>query len=219
MKRILLTLIPASMILSSCGLLNMALNRPVMSTPGGKVVNPVSSVVSPMIPNHRNLQAVEDRGTGLYGYLNEFGAWVIPPTYVYAVDFDKEMGLAVVSPQSGFWGAINVHGQTVIDFKFNSRYDVQGAISSMREGRYLGIDLWPMYDRNTELYGFLDYYGNWFIEPQFRYVCDMSNEGYAVVQFMDDMWGVIDRSCRIIVQPNFHSRYDASDALKAILRR
>lgn len=219
MKRFLPLLFCLGLTVSSCGLFHIPMSSthnpayPFGASPAGAVV---SSVV---VPNPRHLQAQEDRGTGLYGYLNEYGMWVIAPSYAYAVDFDEELGIAIVSPRSGFWGAINVYGQTVIDFKFDSRYDVQAAIQSMKRGRYQGIDLWTMYDRGTELYGFLDYYGNWYIQPQFRDAGDMSDDGFAVVQFMDEMWGVIDRKCQIIIQPNFRSKYDAETALRNLLRR
>lgn len=223
MKRILLLLVPACMAVSSCGilssLLNVASGPAVVGTPGGAVVNPVASTLAAVAPNPRNLQATEDRGTGLYGYLNEFGSWVIAPTFQYAVDFNEDLGLAVVQIQGGRWGAIDVYGNTAIQFNFSSRYDVASAMQSMLKGRYQGIDLWEEEERGSGLWGYLDFYGNWYIKPQFLYACGMSDEGFAIVQFADEMWGAIDRTCRIIVQPNFRSRYDAESALRSVLYR
>ncbi len=215
MKKLLIFLIPTCMLVSSCGLINSLLGSGT-----GVVANPISSGLAAMVPNHRNLQVQEDRGTGLYGYLNEYGVWAIAPTFAYAVDFNDDLGIAAVQPYSGGrWGAIDVYGNTVILFNFTSRYDVESAMRSMINGRYKGIDLWEEYDSGSELWGFLDYYGNWFIQPQYKYACTMSDDGYAVVQFMDERWGVIDRTNRIIVQPNFNSRYDAESALRTLLRR
>ena len=214
MKRVLFFLVPTCVILSSCGLLNMMMGGT------GTVANPVASGLSAIAPNHRNLTAQEDRGTGLYGYLNEYGSWVIAPTFAYALDFDDELAIAVVQPNSrGRWGAIDVYGQTVILFNFTSRYDVESAMRSMKNGRYQGIELWVEQDSGSGLWGYLDYYGNWYIQPQYKYACSMSDDGYAVVQFMDERWGVVDRTNRIIVQPNFNSRYDAESALRTLLRR
>ena len=75
-----------------------------------------------------NLKAVEDPRTGLYGYLNNFGVWVIAPTYRYAKSFDREIGLAVVRISNGSWGAIDALGQTAILFNFDSSLDVESAI-------------------------------------------------------------------------------------------
>ena len=215
MKRFLLLLVPMSLVVSSCGLLNMAVNNGAVSQAG----NPLASAVSVVAPNPNHLKATEDRGTGLYGYLNEFGMWAIAPTYSYAKDFNCDLGLATVQLQGGRWGAIDVLGQTVIQFNFDSSYEVDSAMRSIIKGRYQGIDLWAMEDRGTGLWGYLDFYGNWYITPQFKYACSMSDEGFAVVQFSDGLWGAIDRSCRIIVQPNFTSRYDVDSALRTILRR
>lgn len=219
MKRFLILLLPVCMAVSSCGLLNMALNGGAVGTSLSSVINPVASTLSSIAPNPNNLQATEDRGTGKYGFLNEYGVWVIAPTYAYAKDFNTDLGVAPVSLVGGRWGAIDVYGQTVIQFNFRSQYDVDAAIRSMVNGRYQGIDLWEMEDTGSGLWGYLDFYGNWYIAPQFKYACSMSDDGFAVVQYSDGLWGAIDRSCRIIVQPNFNSRYDAESALRTLLRR
>lgn len=205
----------------SCGLLNMLTgNQAVYQTPAGAVTNPVTTTLSAIAPNPRNLTAQEDPGTGLYGYLNEYGIWVIAPTFRYAVDFDTDLGLATVQIANQRWGAIDVYAQTVIQFNFDSRYDVDEAKKSILKGRYPGIDLWEMEDPATELWGYLDYTGNWYIAPQYRYVTGMNSDGYAVVQMADTgLWGAIDRRNNIIILPNFKSRYDAESALRTLLSR
>lgn len=206
MKRFLI-FVTASLALSSCGILNM------LMYPSGQIVSGFG-YYSP-----DNLTATEDPGTGLCGYLNNFGAWVIPPTYKYAGDFDSETGLAVVTIPGGRCGAIDVMANTVIEFNFSTIYQVRDAISSIKKGRYTGIELWPMEDRATELYGYLDHYGNWHIPPQYLYTTDFNSEGYAVVQFGERQWGAIDRSNRVVIQPNFTGRYDAQNALNRLIGR
>lgn len=179
--------------------------------------NPLAAGLAGIVPSPDNLTVTEDPGTGLYGYLNNFGTWAIAPTFRYAGDFDDELGLAVVSVASGRFGAIDVMANTVIEFNFDSSYEVREAISAIKKGRYLGIELWPMEDRATELYGYLDHYGNWFIAPQYLYTTDFNDEGYAVVQFGEKQWGAIDRSNKVVIQPNFTGRYDAQSALNRLL--
>ena len=215
MKRIVI-LLAACMALSSCGILGFLLTPSGQSVLGGG--SPVAAL-SNFVPSPNNITATEDPGTGLCGYLNNFGTWAIPPTYYYAGDFDTDTGLAVVTLQGGRSGAIDVYGNTVIEFNFHSIYEVREAISSIAKGRYTGIELWPMQDRGTELYGYLDHYGHWHIPPQYLYTTDFSDEGYAVVQFGEKQWGAIDRSNRVVIQPNFTSRYDARNALDALVRR
>ena len=219
MKRLLPLIILVCLTVNSCGLLPMlTTGQAVNQNPIGTVVNPVSAAMSLAAPNPRNLTAQEDPGTGLYGYLNEYGVWVIAPTFRYATSFNTDAGLATVQISNGRWGAIDVYAHTVINFSFDSRYDVDEAIRSILKGRYIGIDLWEQEDPSTELWGYLDYYGNWYIPPQYLYATSMS-DGFAVVQFPTELWGAIDRRNNIIVQPNFKSRYDAASALDAIIRR
>ena len=222
MKRLLPLILCAAFAVSSCGLLgltNIGSSQALHTTPFGTVVNPVVAAASSVAPNPSKLTAQEDPGTGLYGYLNEYGVWVIAPTFEYAVDFNSDLGLAVVKPVNGRWGAINVYAQTVIQFSFRSRYDVESAMRSIQKGRYLGIDLWEEQDPGTELWGYLDYYGNWYIQPQYWYATGMNDQGLAVVQFPTELWGAIDRKNNIIIQPNFKSRYDAESALRALMNR
>lgn len=37
-----------------------------------------TAAISSVAPNPRNLTVQEDPGTGLYGYLNEYGVWELP---------------------------------------------------------------------------------------------------------------------------------------------
>ena len=215
MKRVVI-LIAVCLAMTSCGILNMLLYPTGQSMPG---TNPLAAGLAGIVPGPDNLTVTEDPGTGLYGYLNNFGTWAIPPTYRYAGDFDSDLGLAVVSVSSGRFGAIDVMANTVIDFNFDSSYEVREAISAIKKGRYLGIELWPMEDKATELYGYLDHYGNWFIAPQYLYTTDFNDEGYAVVQFGEKQWGAIDRSNKVVIQHNFTGRYDAQSALNRLLGR
>lgn len=161
-----------------------------------------------------NLRATEHRGTGLYGYLNNFGSWAIAPNYRYARDFNDEAGLAIVQLTNGAWGAINRFGETAILFSFSSWLDVDSAIRSLLKGRYRGIDLWQKYDPATELWGYLDYYGEWYITPQFKYAKDMSDRGIAIVQYPHGGWGAINRTGQVVIEPNFNSWLDVDSALR-----
>lgn len=157
---------------------------------------------------------MEDRGTGLYGYLGNYGRWVIPPKFRYAKSFNHEAGLAVVRLSNGYWGAINARGQTVIQFNFTSSLDVESAIRSILKGRYRGIDLWNVYDSSRELWGYLDYFGNWYLAPQFRDARDMSDRGFAIVRFRHGGWGAIDRRGQIVIEPNYNYWSDVDNELR-----
>ncbi|WP_410087053.1 WG repeat-containing protein, partial [Barnesiella intestinihominis] len=96
-------------------------------------------------------------------------------------------------------------------------YDVDNAITSMEKGRLRGIDLWETRDSKSGLYGYLDYYGNWFIKPQYYNARGFNDEGFAVVEVGRNRWGAIDRNNRIVIQPNFKASYEAENALRRLL--
>lgn len=225
MKRLIILLAGAMLFCTSCSLLSSlaSLTQPgygidtstSTTAPGygGGGVAP-GGIGSLLGPNPDHLTATEDPGTGRYGYLNSFGAWAIAPTYRYAKSFNSDLGIAVVQISNGMWGAINTLGQTAINFNFTSSYDVEAAMRSMINGRYQGVDLWEMQDPQSELWGYLDYYGNWHIQPQYRYAKSMNDSGIAVVQFHDGRWGAINRNGQIVIQPNFNSSYDVEAAIR-----
>ena len=200
MKRAFLLLAGAAILCTSCGLLP-ALTQTTLAT-------------GMTAPYANNLKATEDPGTGLYGYLNSYGLWAIQPTFRTAKAFDTEVGMAVVQLQNGYWGAINALGATTILFNFTSWLDVDSAIRSISKGRYRGIDLWEVCDPATNLWGYLDYTGNWHLAPQFLYAKSMSDRGIAVVKFKSGLWGAITRQGKIVIQPNFTSQFDVESAIR-----
>ena len=217
MKRLLLVLASAALLYTSCNVVTVSAqprhpHRPHNSYHRPQPPHRGARVAITQHASH--LKAVEDPRTGLYGYLNSFGTWAIAPTFRNAKSFNDELGLAVVQIQNGMWGAINIRGQVAIQFNFTSQYDVDSAIRSILKGRLRGIDLWETYDATTDLWGYLDYYGNWHLPPQFRYAKSMSSRGVAVVQFKSGMWGAITRNGEIVVKPNFTSQYDVDSAIR-----
>ncbi|WP_302788303.1 WG repeat-containing protein [Barnesiella intestinihominis] len=161
------------------------------------------------------LTPVENPATGLYSYVNDLGMWVIRPKFRSAQRF-RNNGLARV--QIGVrYGAINMAGKVVVNPVFEHSYDVDNAITSMEKGRLRGIDLWETRDSKSGLYGYLDYYGNWFIKPQYYNARGFNDEGFAVVEVGRNRWGAIDRNNRIVIQPNFKASYEAENALRRLL--
>lgn len=215
MKRIII-LVASATLCVSCSLL-ASLTTPAVTT---STTPSASSVVNTALlaPSAASLTLAEDPGTGLYGYLNEFGLWAIAPQYRYARNFDEDMGLAIVEFGDRSYGAINTLAQVVIAPNFASSYDVESAISSMEKGRYCGIDLWVAEDKATGLYGFLNYYGQWAIAPQYLYARSMDSDGFAIVEVSKGQWGAIDRAGNMVIAPNFNSSYDVESALRKLTR-
>lgn len=172
-------------------------------------VNPVSKSVG------ESLTLTEDPATGLYGYLNDFGMWAIAPQFTYAQSFYD--GLAVVKIGNRY-GAIDVASKVVIKPTFDSSLDVSSARSSIIKGRLTGIELWVTEDPATELYGYLNHYGDWAIPPIYPSAKSFDNDGFAVVKSPEGGWGVINRAAEWVIAPNFESSLDAGSALGRLKR-
>ena len=173
----------------------------------GVVNETVGGVVSGVVGE---LTPTEDPATGLYGYLNDVGIWVIKPQFKAARSFGDNLACVLI-PQG--WGAINPMGGFVIQPVFESSLDCEAAIRSMKRGRMVGIDMWEQQDVQTELYGYLNYYGNWQIAPQYEAAKSFNDDGYAVVKVKGGGWGAINRNNQFVIAPNFNSWIDANAAL------
>lgn len=168
----------------------------------------VHAVAKDLTPN-------EDPATGLYGYLNNLGIWVIAPQFKSAGRFQN--GLARVRP-GYYYGAINPLGQWVVQPVFESGLDCDAAMRSINKGRLAGIELWAAEDPNTERYGYLNHFGAWHIEPQYQMGYNFDSDGYAIVKVLNGGWGVINRSNQFVIQPNFESKLDVQSALSKLKR-
>ena len=163
----------------------------------------------------RGLTPTEDPATGLYGYLSDIGLWALAPQYRSAQKFHN--GMARVQVMSGY-GAINPLGQWVIQPVFRWSSDCDNAMRSIIKGRMAGIELWYAQDPQTELYGFLNHFGAWHIEPQYEDVSSFDSDGFAAAKPVGGRWGIINRQNQWVIQPNFSSRYDAESALRRLTR-
>ena len=163
----------------------------------------------------RGLTPTEDPATGLYGYLSDIGLWALAPQYLSAQKFHN--GMARVEVRSGY-GAINPLGQWVIQPVFRWGSDCDNAMRSIIKGRMAGIELWYAEDPQTELYGFLNHFGAWHIEPQYEDVSSFDSDGFAAAKPVGGRWGIINRQNQWVIQPNFSSRYDAESALRRLTR-
>lgn len=163
----------------------------------------------------RDLTPSEDPATGLYGYLNNLGIWVIAPQFKSAKSFSD--GMARVKKGS-YYGAIDPLCQWVVQPVFSSSLDCDEAIRSICKGRLAGVELWAAEDPATELYGFLNHFGIWHIKPQYESGYNFDSDGYAVVKLVNGGWGAINRSNQWVIQPNFTSKLDLESALSKLKR-
>lgn len=216
MKRIFPYLIVGGL-LSSCSIMGPAFTG-LLSGPTSVDVAGSGVAGAPVVVNSqagRRYTPAEDPATGLYGYINDLGMWVISPRFENVQSFGSN-GMARVR-LGGRYGVIDPSGQFVIPAVFSSSSDAAEAMQSITKGRMTGLELWAQEDPATGLYGYLDHYGRWAITPQFRSASDF-NRNLAVVQVSDGRWGAIDLRGTMVIQPRFNSSGDARSAAQRLNR-
>ena len=173
MKRIFPYLIVGGL-LSSCSIMGPAFTG-LLSGPTSVDVAGSGVAGAPVVVNSqagRRYTPAEDPATGLYGYINDLGMWVISPRFENVQSFGSN-GMARVR-LGGRYGVIDPSGQFVIPAVFSSSSDAAEAMQSITKGRMTGLELWAQEDPVTGLYGYLDHYGRWAITPQFRSASDFN---------------------------------------------
>lgn len=179
-------------------------------------VTPGTTAAMPNSRIGRYYTPAQDPATGLYGYINDLGLWVIQPRYDNVQSFN-DSGMARVRVGNRY-GAIDPTGRLVIPLVFSNGSNASAAMQSIAKGRLPGIELWPERDPATDLYGYLDHYGRWAITPKFRSCGSFNQRKLAIVQLENGMWGAIDLKGTMVVQPRFNSSSDARRAVDRLSR-
>ena len=149
MKRIFLYLIVGGL-LSSCSIMGPAFTGLLSGPTSGSVSDGLAGSVgvgAPVgVPGQagRRYTPAEDPATGLYGYINDLGMWVIPPRFESVQSFGSN-GMARVR-LGGRYGVIDPSGQFVIPAVFSSSGDAAEAMQSITKGRMTGLELWAQED-------------------------------------------------------------------------
>ncbi len=125
---------------------------------------------------------------GKYGFINHDGRVVIPPQFIWAMNFWHGLGDVYVC---GRYASIDASGRL-----FPRRIAVEGQlIPWVQDGKF----------------GFVDASGKFKIEPTFEFALPFS-EGLAAVQ-VDNRWGYIDGAGNQVIQPKFGSASNFRDGV------
>lgn len=163
------------------------------------------------------LAAALDSATGMWGYIDQDGNWAIEPQFSDTRPFN-DYGAVAQDAQTSFWGVLNRQGKWIVDAKYYAMGDmVLGNFVPYRSSNeedswgYIYIktgkrndvpptfrglggwdsanDLGPATQDGTT-WGYINGYGQWKIEPQFKSARRFASNR-AAVQFDDGSWGYI----------------------------
>mgnify|MGYP004590915691 CR=1 FL=1 len=163
------------------------------------------------------LAAALDSSSGMWGYIDQDGNWSIEPQFSDTRPFN-DYGAVAQDAQTSFWGVLNRQGKWIVDAKYYAMGDmVLGNFVPYRSSNeedswgyiyiktgkrndvpptFRGLGGWDSANglgpatQDGTTWGYINGYGQWKIEPQFKAARRFASNR-AAVQFDDGSWGYI----------------------------
>lgn len=163
------------------------------------------------------LAAAFDSSSGMWGYIDQDGNWAIEPQFSDTRPFN-DYGAVAQDAQTSFWGVLNRQGKWIVDAKYYAMGDmVLGNFVPYRSSNeedswgyiyiktgkrndvpptFRGLGGWDSANglgpatQDGTTWGYINGYGQWKIEPQFKAARRFASNR-AAVQFDDGSWGYI----------------------------
>lgn len=144
----------------------------------------------------------------LWGFVNSKGQFLIPATFDEidgSNNFFSGKSFAIVK-KSDSWGAIDSKGYLIVKPYMTSVEDARSAAAEAIAMAPVGQNIYTAYDPELKKYGFVNYKGNWVINPGYLAV-DMGytfsgNRPFAVVKHTSG-WGCINARGVLVVKPTY----------------
>ena len=161
--------------------------------------------------------AALDSSSGMWGYIDQDGNWAIEPQFSDTRPFN-DYGAVAQDAQTSFWGVLNRQGKWIVDAKYYAMGDmVLGNFVPYRSSNeedswgyiyiktgkrndvpptFRGLGGWDSANglgpatQDGTTWGYINGYGQWKIEPQFKAARRFASNR-AAVQFDDGSWGYI----------------------------
>jgi len=180
---------------------------------------------------------------GKWGFIDKTGEFTIPPSLDTPRRFTDGL-VWFKSEENGKYGFMDTTGKVVIspEYFISYGYFSEGYVYAAKdkddffasggildkEGNFISLPaqtvsftgtfsegLMPYSKKGDELMGFIDFIGNYVIEPQF-FSCSYFSEGLASVAFHGGGSGYIDRDGNIIIKSDFSYTRPFSDGLALV---
>lgn len=159
---------------------------------------------------------VTDITTGKYGWVDYEGEWAISPIYDDATRFTNDTGLFATCKLDGKWGSIDNNGELLSQIVFTLSSEAWQAGYEWDNDQELGHWLYPIRNPETKYWGYVNFKGQWVIEPTFEdaklFIKTWNNR--AAPAKMDGRWGCIDHTGQFVVKNIYNTSADAYEAAR-----
>lgn len=163
------------------------------------------------------LAAALDSSSDMWGYIDQDGNWAIEPQFSDTRPFN-DYGAVAQDAQTSFWGVLNRQGKWIVDAKYYAMGDVvlgnfvpyrssneedSWGYIYIKTGKrndvpptFRGLGGWDSANglgpatQDGTTWGYINGYGQWKIEPQFKAARRFASNR-AAVQLDDGSWGYI----------------------------
>ena len=157
---------------------------------------------------------VTNPASGKWGWVDWSGEWRIKPIYEDATRFANDTGLFATAKLDGFWMVISDTGDDLSRNVFTLSSEAWLAGNEWDTGQELGHWLYPVMDKGTQAWGYVDYKGEWVIKPTFedaKLFTYVWNDRVAPAK-MDGKWGCIDHTGQFVVANIYNTSAEAQIA-------
>lgn len=149
-----------------------------------------------------------------YGWVDYTGEWVIAPIYEGATHFVNDTGEFATAKFNGYWAAIESNGEFISRNVFTLSSEAYRAGLEWDNDQELGHWLYPICNPDTKRWGYVDFKGNWVIQPLFEdakcFIYTWNNR--AAPAKMDGTWGCIDHTGQYVVKNIYNTSSEAQNA-------
>lgn len=157
---------------------------------------------------------VTDIQTDKWGWVDYTGEWVIEPMYEGASHFVNDTGEFATAKIDGFWCSIAASGEWLSKNVFTLSREADRAGYEWDNNQELGHWLYPIKDRESNYWGWVNYKGEWVINPTFEdgkeFIYTWNNR--TAPAKMDGRWGCIDHTGQFVVKNIYNTSSEADKA-------
>ena len=157
---------------------------------------------------------VTNPNNGKWGWVDWSGEWRIKPIYEDATHFANDTGLFATAKLDGYWMVISDTGDDLSRNVFTLSSEAWLAGNEWDTHQELGHWLYPIMDKGTQAWGYVDYKGEWVIKPTFEDAKLFSyvwNNRVAPAK-MDGKWGCVDHTGQFVVANIYNTSAEAQIA-------